>query len=835
MSVRGVPVACVLRVGGGACAESVISAPERPRSGDGASAVNSLPALVAGGAGAGAVTSLPAPAAAGACSGAVISLPPLAGAPSAVSATAVSRVAVSRSLAEPPLPLSPAAAASLGAGLGVAVLRRMEVRAGRRLDFSEAASAGDLRRALVAWLPAPRSSEEVRRALGARARAYDGRRMLVRRTGAADWTARYALETVDVRLPRVFGNGGVDLGAHAQLGAAGVVDAIEAVAAAGVLSVCDITRACVAAASWSARGAPAAPASGCAPVASLLNPGAVQRLADKHGFVLPGGLPVGRAYSHGVDALYYGPALCATVGASTIANSSAHDDADRMGRVVGELLGDGHILDVTVVYEAWPLLPVLFPALHMVDKDRGASRRLIQDCSGDWRSGAGANHKVHPGALMPCRMSTVDEFGESLWRLRERHPRPAVLLLSLWDVPKAYRQVPARLDDLWQHAFAWAGRVYWSLRAYFGHRALGFWLCLLSWLVMLEAAALTGAAAGVFVDDAALADEASRMAATDAVFEGVCRDVGLPLHAGKRALKGPPAPAGEWVGVWWDLEAMTASVTAEKRERVRYLAASLLAHADGDVSRQELEEALGLVAFCGQVCPVLRCFTMAARTVLASAGEGARARLDEAARAEVLAWEAVLDKWNGVGLIPRRVLMALAAVAVSDASRVGIGFYCTAARIFCSERFPAAVTADAVRFHINLLELLAGFLCLVEAADALGAAPGGLPLGGVLQLMDNTVAVAGVSRLRTSSASLQPLVRAVAVECALRNVVPLASHLPGVQNLADPLSRDVIPASFDGWRRVRYSPELLLSLLTSSEPSTVLRGRPTTRADGGGS
>ena len=89
------------------------------------------------------------------------------------------------------------------------------------------------------------------------------------------------------------------------------------------------------------------------------------------------------------------------------------------------------------------------------------------------------------------------------------------------------------------------------------------------------------------------------------------------------------------------------------------------------------------------------------------------------------------------------------ARAVSDASRGGIGFYCEAARVYCSEALPAAVTAD--------------------------------------------------------------------------------------ENLADPLSRGVIAASYAVWRRVRYPPELLHSLLTSSEPWILLRGRPTRLAAGGGS
>jgi len=242
------------------------------------------------------------------------------------------------------------------------------------------------------------------------------------------------------------------------------------------------------------------------------------------------------------------------------------------------------------------------------------------------------------------------------------------------------------------------------------------------------------------------------------------------------------------------------------------------------VPRAELEELLGLVAYCSQASPVLAACTTHARAVLSATAQGHYAPLGEGARAEIGVWDAVLTEWNGVSIVPRAVIAASAAVMYSDACRTGIGFIIEAngVRIYCSEGLPPDVSADEQRYHINLLELLAAYLCVVAAADFGAISGAGAALRGARMMIDNTVAIAAADHHRTSSTALQPLTRALAVACARHQITPLPLYVPSLQNPSDPLSRGCIPQRFtipaERWVRVRYPPSQLRSLLECKQP-----------------
>ena len=364
-------------------------------------------------------------------------------------------------------------------------------------------------------------------------------------------------------------------------------------------------------------------------VPSPLQPDAIQHLADAEGFSLPGGTSLADVFRNGADALYCGPRMHATTGPGSIANSPEHDDATVMDGKVAKLVAAGQAIDITELVKACPRLPVQYGACHMVDKDAHTpdpGRRLIQDGSGPFARGAGTNHFVDPRALVPVKLDSVASFGSDLWALRERHPGEP-LVMSLHDSSEAYRQVPVRLEDVWQHCFVWAGVVYAQLRGYFGHRALGFWLCLVSWLLGRQVARKSGGAVAVFVDDSALAHTRSRIGAMDADFVDESALVGMPLNVKKRAVSGPPGPRKQWNGFLWDLEAFTISVPPDKLARVRELTTAMLGRSR--VPRADLEALLGLVAYCAQASPVLAACTTQTRATLAATAPGHHALLGE--------------------------------------------------------------------------------------------------------------------------------------------------------------------------------------------------------------
>ena len=661
-----------------------------------------------------------------------------------------------------------------------------------------AADRADLERVL----PRARSAHEVGRSLAAQRRRLARRgRVAVLKHPARAPDERYAVEPIDAPPYRPPGPGEFDASQHAQLGIDGVAAAIEAVASRGVLSAHDLSRAVISALTWQPSQARRLPLKGAAPVASPLNADAIYALAVADPGALPPGLsPVALrdAITHGGDAMYCGVRRHGSTHNSQPPTAVA-DAQLRAGHA--EDVAAGWVLDVTEIYQACPLMPLLLTGLRQVPKTfapDGVSVlkwRPISDASGP--PGVGSNWDVDPSALHPVPLHTMADVARELHRVKAA-ARGERVVFAAYDYAKAYRQFANRVDDMWLHCYSLDGRVYADLRVSFGARAGGQWLCAVSHLVARAVSRQLGSdgACVCFVDDSGLIVIESAFARGEALFRDLAARVGLEVNEGKVLA---PATRQRFIGPEWCTESMRIYLPAAKTQ---LLCDDLAVAAAAPTMRcRDLLSLLQRMQWASQMVLVLSSCLAPIRALIRGVDPRTRVTLSAEAREAMHACATMLRTSNGSSVVPRAELLADAASTYSDASPWGFGWVCYKTRRFASEAWPAG--SPAATAHINALELPAASAAMLDLREQLASA--GEPPAAVHVFCDNTAACACISSLGTSSLMLAPGTRALATAAASLDFVPLSTWVQSAANPADAPSRGVIPPELAGWTRVRYA------------------------------
>jgi hypothetical protein len=418
---------------------------------------------------------------------------------------------------------------------------------------------------------------------------------------------------------------------------------------------------------------------------------------------------------------------------------------------------------------------------------------------------------------LPCQISSITALGEKLRALKDR-VGDAPIAMRVYDVKAAYTQFPLRAADAFLHAFQHGGQFFVSMRSLFGMRQPSFTCCSATSAIARateednDAVGIPSACAS-FVDDIAIgAPVAQQEPAGDTLLENM-RNSGLRESVPKLADSPWRRAGARWNGVSWDLDQMRATIPDDKR--VRTMQAALKIAGARRMRAAELASALGTLDHAAQLIPVLSAFITEVRKCAAGVPRGGWVTLSAAARDEAALWPPIIEAHDGHYLIPR-VSRALGAPhAYTDASTDwGIGFFCPEARIYLSEPYPAGVEHG---LHINALEQLCSYLSIAATVEV-AATEATLA---VKVFTDNTSSMHASNKLRTSSSQMARYTRSLAVLSARHNLLPIFSHVPGLQHKdADLLSRGLIPPEMtDGsWHRASISPSLMTELLTRPDP-----------------
>lgn len=547
--------------------------------------------------------------------------------------------------------------------------------------------------------------------------------------------------------------------------------------------------------------------------------------------------PVGRSYVAsglsvpGILALEASPSVTdflvsvATFGASTLSapprsrsyrdnHSSAYEFSDAVDALVEERTRPGWLVDVTPLYVADPLLPILVSPIGVVEKSTPGTYRLLLD--GSFGAGDCVNDFIDPSLFGAPLLASFDAIVSSILALRRADPL-AVILLYTTDIDNAYMRLPIRAADYWQLGQLWRNRVYWNVRAPMGLRPAGHLLYRFTAPINDRIFSLTGHRPETFVDDSIGAALAADMPALAAAMDSVPESVGFPISARKRL---PPSTSRVFCGWLFDTVTMTVSLPRDKLLRLR---AQISSHAlRHRILASDLASLVGaLQAACRGVRssrPYLDTLCAASAT---ATGRWVTLRAD--ARADLLYWHDLLRDFSGTRMLDTR---SPDVTVFSDAcTSWGWGWVCHDLRVYGYGVWSDEPAIAPPLAHINALELVVG----IAAADTVA---GLLPVDSSVALrLDNTVAVATVERERGARGHLSHAARALAYLTDTRSFFVASSHIQGIANVvADGLSRGQIPASVSSYRRLHFPSGFLTQIASSPRPSLVLgtvRGSPT--------
>lgn len=547
--------------------------------------------------------------------------------------------------------------------------------------------------------------------------------------------------------------------------------------------------------------------------------------------------PVGRSYISsglsvpGILALDASPDVTdflvsvATFGASTLSacprsrsyrdnHSSAYAFADAVDVLVAERVRNGWLADVTDLYVADPMLPILVAPIGVVEKTTPGTYRLLLD--GSFGVGDCVNDFINPALLGQPVLASFDAIVSSILTLRRDNPTATILLYTS-DFDNAYMRLPVRPADYWQLGQLWRGRVYWNLSAPMGLRPAGHLLYRFTAPINDRIFALTGHRPETFVDDSLGAALAADMPALVAAMDDVPASVGFPISSRKRI---PPSTSRTFCGWIFDTVAMTVSLPLDKLTRLRE-------QVDSHASRHRIlaSDLASLVGSLHAACRGIRSSRPYLDTLCAASASatGRWVTLRADARADLLYWADLLRDFNGSRLLAVR---PPDATVFSDAcTSWGWGWVCHDLCIYGFGIWSDEPAIAPPLAHINALELVVGIAAAVTVA-------GLLPVDSSISLrLDNTVAVATIARERGARGHLSNAARALAHLTDTRPFSVTSTHIQGTLNVeADGLSRGLLPARVASYQRIHFPSGWLTQIASSPRPSLALgirRGSPT--------
>lgn len=252
------------------------------------------------------------------------------------------------------------------------------------------------------------------------------------------------------------------------------------------------------------------------------------------------------------------------------------------------------------------------------------------------------------------------------------------------------------------------------------------------------------------------------------------QQIGVPLKQEKTV---HPTPMLTFLGLELDTNDMEIRLPLEKLQKIREKLS--LYKQRKKITLQELQSLVGLLNFACAVVQPGRTFLR--RLIDLTKGlrkPHHRCRLNKEAKADLEAWSLFIQNFNGKSLFLEDTWQTSITLQLyTDASGLGFG------GIFGNKWFYGKWTSDWHNYHITIKELFP----IVVAVQLWGHE---MSNKRVCFFSDNMAVVQVINKQTAKETTIMKLLRKLIVQCLKFNILFVAKHIPGVNNvLSDKLSR----------------------------------------------
>lgn len=232
-----------------------------------------------------------------------------------------------------------------------------------------------------------------------------------------------------------------------------------------------------------------------------------------------------------------------------------------------------------------------------------------------------------------------------------------------------------------------------------------------------------------------------------------------------------------FLGILCDTESLTLEVSQERIKELRELLGEW--QDKGFASRKEVERLVGVLQFVSACVRPGRIFMARILNMLRGMPEVGRVEVEEELRQDIKWWQAFIEQYNGISMIPEAEWSEPDALVACDACLEGAGGFYEGRYFHC--RFPQFIVDQSI--HINGLELLT----IIVAFKVWGRL---LTRKKVLMLCDNLSSVVVSQTGRAKDRVLQACLRELVYTQARWGFEVRIQHVRGEENrIPDLLSR----------------------------------------------
>jgi hypothetical protein len=438
--------------------------------------------------------------------------------------------------------------------------------------------------------------------------------------------------------------------------------------------------------------------------------------------------------------------------------------------------------------------PLHISPLNTVPKKDPTQRRVIADLS--FPSGMSVNDGIPKDTYLDQEITlsfpTVDTLAQ---HIRETGPQA---MLFKKDLKRAYRQFPIDPGDAHLLGYLWQGALYVDLALVMGIRSAAY-LCQRATSALGHIYHGMGFRLINYIDDLAVC--INRNVASEAYQQlgHLLAQLGVKEAEDKSC---PPARSMEFLGIQFDIDDMTMSVTPDRLIEIDSLIDKWLVKRRA--TKRQLQSLVGKLQFVAKCVRAGRIFISRLLSILPTLRhQHHRFHVSAEFKKDLLWWKRFLRTYNGVSVIPEIIWSAPDAVLSTDSCLTGFGGWC--GKEFFAGKFPASILSD--KHNINTLELLTVMVALKLWSHYLADKR-------IEIICDNMVSVNVLNAGRTKDPMLLAILREITFICATVNCQVKACHIPGQDNrLADDLSRAHLAADFEArlddivdrsWKQVQF-------------------------------
>jgi hypothetical protein len=239
-----------------------------------------------------------------------------------------------------------------------------------------------------------------------------------------------------------------------------------------------------------------------------------------------------------------------------------------------------------------------------------------------------------------------------------------------------------------------------------------------------------------------------------------------------------PTRTMEFLGIQFNIDSMTMSITAERLSEIVTLIDSWLVKRRA--TKRQLQSLVGKLQFVAKCIRAGRVFISRLLSILPTLRlQHHRFHVSVEFKKDLVWWKRFIHSYNGVTIIPDIIWSSPDSVFSTDSCLTGFGGWCDR-QYFSGEYPPHILSAD---HNINTLELLTVMLALKIWSHRLVNKR-------VQVYCDNMVSVHVINAGRTKDKFLLAILREILFICAKVNCQIKARHIAGQDNrLSDILSR----------------------------------------------